>query len=225
MENFEQSNRKTAEEALREMEGRIKGLKETIHKFYTELRFLDKNDHESKEKYEEEIKKSEEELVGLEKSCKQVAKTMNPDYVPPEEETIGTYKGEKKEITPMEEKISNIIKQVDRKLNVNSQNNAQDTEKILKNITDEIDTKLSKERLDDKGSSLLKKFENLIQEIEENEKSFKIHFPKLRIDDDKPVTFLKDNYEDTYTYLKNNHKKLQEKLSETEKEIEDKLID
>jgi hypothetical protein len=227
MEKIEQLNKKVSNENIKELEKQIKNIKENIYKFYTEMRFLDEKDITSKNKYEETIKKYEEELVILEKTIKQMAKVGDSNYLIPEEETIGTYKVDGKPIIPMEEKLKYIVSKINKELGYDSISNEKEkkefTEDILTKLTEEINQEMQHDKVNNINTSTFEKFDSLIKEIDENEKSFKIHFPELNINNKKEISFLNEEYRETYNYLKNRHEKLRGKLFSIKKELENKI--
>ena len=113
MENFEQFKQQKTNETLKEMENRIKEIKEIIYDLgikFTDL--LDERDEGSKKKLQQKIKEYNNELAVWENAYKEKVMILN-NPASHEEETVGTYKGPKIDITSMEEKFSQIHKQID----------------------------------------------------------------------------------------------------------------
>lgn len=119
MENFEQFKQQKTNETLETMQNRIKEIKDIIYDLGIKMNFSEENgDDVTKGKLLQKINEYKNELIVWENAYKEKVRVLN-DPNSHEEETVGTYKGPKIEITSMEEKLPQIIKQVDKALEEN----------------------------------------------------------------------------------------------------------
>ncbi len=221
--NLEQFKKQHEEKTLKEMEDKIKTLKETILELGLKMELLDDHDRElSEEKFKEKIKPYQEELAMWENAYKEkVKRVSNPDYTEPEPETVGTYKGPKMEIVDMEYKLNGIL------------------EKINKAIGNKIKWEEKKEETGKRSLQAEKTGGKFFHRIEENTDAGNIEKRALgdesvKIPTDKPKS-LREKFEESIEKkeLKNQHiknplqelKSLKEEIQNLHKEFKQKDIE
>ena len=225
MENIEQLQQKVKLESITEMENRISQLKHNIYDLGTKMDFINNFEPEntSKEEFEITMKAQQEELEGLEQSLKSLVKVTSPGYVPPVEETVGTFKGDGKPVIPMEEKMAGIIKQIDNSLNQIKKERNEVTENIIKDLTHEVNEQLYKED-GIENKTQLTKLQELTKLLTDNEASFVDQFPGLDINNDKPIVFNDPHYQREYEILRNENKNLKDDIAHMREELEHAMV-
>jgi hypothetical protein len=225
MENIEQLKKKVAVESMTEIENRISQLKRDIYDLGTKMDFINSFEPEntSKEQFEMTMQAKQDELAGLEKSIKIVAQTSNPNYVPPIEETVGSFKSDGTPIIPLEEKMAGIIMQVDSALKEIKTEKNNVTEDMLKNLTHEVNQQLYREDTIENKTQLTK-LQELTKLLTDNEASFEDQFPGLDINDDKPIVFNDPHYQREYEILRQENKNLKEDILHMREELEHAMV-